>query len=407
MVPKFWTGMPALPEEDYKIDCKDVNFDRMLIPDITQLTMSEPSNRMTVDTNCAEAENLKERMEDLWDRTGIVYLTNTGLTEPSSQKAIVSLLKPSCIVYEGGANKREHMIDNVYDTGAPMEASLHYHHEMAYIQESAQYVSFLCLQAPRHLENLRGVTFISENIGATRDLMNHSSGLFGKLKDKGLCYVRKLPDLKFFEDNPEKDRSIVYNYWQTSMLTNDPDEAVEVGQRMGLECEWQQSPYFGRYLVTKYYASCFEYDPFNDANVLFASMADDYHWFDSWPGVMGLPHWERPLKLNFGDDTVMTRYEKQIMTDVYDGHGIPIRWRKGDIAIICNYRTAHGRPAYHLEDGEQRELGVILGETFTRQGPLPGKWKAFPPPDSNETEIPNLTRQDMMDMVRFVTQPVV
>ena len=31
-------------------------------------------------------------------------------------------------------------------------------------------------------------------------------------------------------------------------------------------------------MVTKYYASCFEYDPINDKNTLFASVADDYVW---------------------------------------------------------------------------------------------------------------------------------
>lgn len=45
---------------------------------------------------------------------------------------------------------------------------------------------------------------------------------------------------------------------------------------------------------------------------MYASVADDYAWFDSWPGVSDLPHWERPLKLNYGDDSVMTREDKQV-----------------------------------------------------------------------------------------------
>jgi len=49
-------------------------------------------------------------------------------------------------------------------------------------------------------------------------------------------------------------------------------------------------------------------------------------------------------------------------------------WKKGDLAIICNYRTAHGRPKYDLKSDEKRELGVILGETFSRQGGIEGKY---------------------------------
>ena len=69
----------------------------------------------------------------------------------------------------------------------------------------------------------------------------------------------------------------------------------------------------------------------------------------------------------------MTREDKQFWVDCYDNNGIPILWEKGDLAIICNYRTAHGRPQYDLLPGEKRELGVILGETYERRGAIEGK----------------------------------
>ena len=97
-------------------------------------------------------------------------------------------------------------------------------------------------------------------------------------------------------------------------------------------------------------------------------------WFDAWPKVMHLPYDERPLKLTFGDDTEMTLEEKQLFVDVYDRFGIPIQWNVGDIAVVCNYRFAHGRPGIHLDGDEERELGVVIGESFDRVGDLPDKW---------------------------------
>ena len=97
-------------------------------------------------------------------------------------------------------------------------------------------------------------------------------------------------------------------------------------------------------------------------------------WFDTWPRVMHLPYDERPLKLTFGDLSEMSREEKQLFVDVYDRFGVPIDWNVGDIAIVCNYRFAHGRPAIHLEGEEQRELGVLIGESYERVGDLPDKW---------------------------------
>jgi len=97
-------------------------------------------------------------------------------------------------------------------------------------------------------------------------------------------------------------------------------------------------------------------------------------WFDTWPKVMHLPYEQRPLRLTFGDLTEMTRDEKRLFVDIYDRFGIPIDWSVGDVAIVCNYRFAHGRPGIHLAEGEKRELGVLIGESFKRVGDLEGKW---------------------------------
>jgi hypothetical protein len=323
---------------------------------------------VTINKDHPEAKALIDLMSQKFNDVGAIQLINTGLTDFDEMEKLSKTVSGKGMWYEGGANLRGYLEKNVYDTGAPRHADLHYHHEMAYVKESTKWLAFLCEHAPKDPE--KGATFIADNVKTTDDLMSTNFGQ--KLKEKGLCYIRKLPDLKYFKDN-NLDSSIVYNYWQTSMGTDDMDEAVEVANRMGRDVEWEESPIFGRYMVTKFYVSAFEYCPYTDRNLLYASLADDYMWFDTWPGVMDLPHWERPLKLNFGDDEVMTREEKQEFVDVYDRHGVPIYWKKGDISVICNFRTAHGRPQYALEDDEKRELGV-LGETFSRVGDLPDKW---------------------------------
>jgi hypothetical protein len=154
------------------------------------------------------------------------------------------------------------------------------------------------------------------------------------------------------------------------MLTDDPDEAETMAKSRGLEIEWGPN----RLLKTRFYVSAFEYYPPLDRNLLYSSIADDGMWFDTWPRVMHLPYEERPLKLTFGDLSEMTREEKQLFVDVYDRFGVPIEWRAGDIAIVCNYRFAHGRPGIHLQEDEERELGVLIGEPYRRVGDLPGKW---------------------------------
>lgn len=370
IVPKFWTGVSAVEPEKFILDCSKFDMKKIVVPKTSNDHVSHTSvNEVEIDYNNPETNILIDEMTALFKEVGVVNCVNTGLTTLEEMEKLSKTVSGKGMWYEGGANLRGYLERNVYDTGAPRQANIHYHSEMAYVKESTKWIAFLCEHAAK--DPMRGSTFLSCKVKATDEIMSTAFG--HKLKEKGVCYVRKLPDLKYFKDN-NLDSSIVYNYWQTSMGTDDMDEAVEVANRKGLEVEWEDSPVFGRYMVTKFYISGFEYCPYTDRNLLYSSLADDYMWFDTWPGVKALPHWERPLKLNFGDDEVMTREEKQTFIDVYDNAGIPIYWRPGDFAIICNYRYAHGRPQYGLEPDEKRELGVVLGEAYMRQEEKPGKW---------------------------------
>ena len=269
--PRWWTGTPALPVESFTIDCADYAMDA---------------------GDLDKERERAQRMNALFDEIGLVCLVNTRLAELPAMREFAKLVIADEMRYKGGANPRDNLTKSVYEVGAPLEAWLHYHHEMAYVGHSTCMLGFLCHKALPD----RGYTFVSDNLRATDAILETEFGQ--KLKRLGICYHRNLTDREAY-----------------------------------------------------------------------AGM-----WFDSWPKVMHLPYDERPLKLTFGDDTEMTREEKQLFVDVYDRFGIPIPWNAGDIAVVCNYRFAHGRPGIRLEDGEERELGVVIGGSFERVGDLPDKW---------------------------------
>jgi len=338
--PRWWTGTPALPPESFTIDC-------------SEYAMGNEDVRPGGD--------LARRMNELFDSIGLVYLTNTRLSDLQTMRAFAKLVVTNEMRYEGGANPRDDLEANVYEVGAPLQAWLHYHHEMAYIGSSTRLLGFLCNKAVRD----KGFTFVSDNLKATDAILETELG--HKLKELGLCYHRDLTDRDAFAGTEQLG---VYNHWQKSMLTSDPDEAESIARSRGLEVEWGPN----RLLKTRYYVSAFEYFPLFDKNVLYSSIADDGMWFDSWPKVMHLPYDERPLKLTYGDGSELSRQEKKLFVDIYDRFGIPIEWHVGDIAIVCNYRFAHGRPSISLNENEERELGVLIGAAYERVGDLPDKW---------------------------------
>lgn len=338
--PRWWSGEPALSAASFTIDCSDYAMH---------------------DADLKPGSELAKRMNRVFDAVGLVYLVNTGLTDLQRMRLAGKLVIENEMRYEGGANPRDDLEANVYEVGAPLQAWLHYHHEMAYVGTSTKMLGFLARSAVHN----KGQTFVSDNLQATDAILQTELGR--KLKDLGLCYHRNLTDREAFKGTEEIG---VYNHWQKSMLTDDPDVAEQRARERGLETEWGPN----RLLRTRYYISAFEYFPQHDRNVLYSSIADDGMWFDTWPKVMHLPYDQRPLKLTFGDLTEMAHEEKRLFVDIYDRFGIPIDWNVGDVAIVCNYRFAHGRPGIHLAEGEQRELGVLIGESFSRVGDLDGKW---------------------------------
>jgi alpha-ketoglutarate-dependent taurine dioxygenase len=338
--PRWWTGTPALPPESFTIDCAGYAMD---------------------ESDLDRGGELARRMNQLFDDIGVVYLVNTRLTDLQHMRRFAKLVVENEMRYKGGANPRGDLEPNVYEVGAPLPAWLHYHHEMAYVSQSTRMLGFLSHKSVRG----KGYTYVSDNVQATDAILETDLGQ--KLKELGICYHRNLTDRDHYSGTEEIG---VYNHWQKSMLTENPEEAEALAKSRGLEVEWGPD----RLLKTRYYISAYEYFPPLDRNLLYASVADDGMWFDTWPKVMHLPYDERPLKLTYGDLSEFTREEKELFVEVYDRFGVPIPWNTGDIAIVCNYRFAHGRPGIYLADDEERELGVLIGEPYERVGDLPDKW---------------------------------
>ncbi len=338
--PRWWTGRPHLDASTYVIDAAEFGTDA-----------TDP----TPNTDLAAA------MRATYHDVGLVHVVNTGLTEHADMRALAKLVVDDEMAYRAGANPRDALEPNVYEIGAPLQAWLHYHHEMAYVSKSTTLVSFLC---KRELPG-RGATFVSDNLRATDALLETDFGR--KLRDLGVCYRRDLTDRDAFAG---REPIGVYNHWQQSLGTDDPDEAEARAQASGLVTSWGSD----RKLQTRFYTSAFEYFPQLDRNVLYSSIADHATWFDTWPLVDQVPPRDRPLWMTFGDDTDFTESDLRTYVDVYDRFGTPLDWRVGDVAVICNYRFAHGRPSIVLGQDEERELGVLLGAAFDRVGDLSDRW---------------------------------
>lgn len=348
--PRWWSGTRPIEPREYTLDGNDF--------DMSDTSYDSP---------------LGVAMREMYDRVGLVHVTNTGLDQLVDMRTVAKHVIDAEMEYDGGANPRDNIEPNVYEIGAPLTAWLHYHHEMAYVGRSTRVISFLAKDVlPQAADDpsadlgaSRGATFVSDSIGATDKLLSTDFGR--KLRDLGVCYHRNLTDRDAFADKTEFG---VYNHWQKSFGTDDCEEAAARARGQRLAVDWGED----RLMKTRFYCSAFEYFPGLDRNVLYSSLADHGMWFDTWPLVQHLPYEERPLHMTFGDDSEISADEIQQWIDLYDEFGMPLDWREGDVGVICNYRWAHGRPGIRLADGEQRKLGVVLGDQYDRVGVVSNRW---------------------------------
>ena len=170
--------------------------------------------------------------------------------------------------------RSDEIVPNVFDTGAPREAWLHYHHEMAYVNQSTSMLGF-CARAACDTPG-KGAMFLSDNIRATDSLMATEFG--AKLAEKGICYIRCLTDREEDPGGPVNsvgESAGVYNHWQQSFSATTREEVESQADAKGLELEWGP----GNFLRTKHYTSAFEYFPPLDRNLLYASVADHDMWW--------------------------------------------------------------------------------------------------------------------------------
>lgn len=74
--------------------------------------------------------------------------------------------------YQGGANSRRAINDNVFDTGVSHLTHIHYHHEMTYVSKSVEQIAFCCSAAPEG----KGYMYVSDGVKSTDALLKTELG---------------------------------------------------------------------------------------------------------------------------------------------------------------------------------------------------------------------------------------
>jgi hypothetical protein len=240
--------------------------------------------------------------------------------------------------YSGGATPREAVAGRVFEaTRTPAESRIVLHQEMAYLPRWPRKLAFYCLHAP----DTGGETLISSvrrfERGADPDFVQ-------RIRERGLLTTR---NFRSPGEVPEWMMS-VHRSWQEAFYTEDPAKAERDIEDMGLDYKWEDDGSL---------TASFRHSGFMDHHV-----TGQRHWFNQLLSQTFTPHslgerWPRyaeyyadgrpqPYGVRFGDGGAIPIEDVDAMMPLLNADTVAVPWQHGDILMIDNILTFHGRNSY-------------------------------------------------------------
>jgi hypothetical protein len=240
--------------------------------------------------------------------------------------------------YAAGATPRQSVSGRVFEaTRAPADTKLKLHQEMAYLPQYPKQLAFYCLQAPA----TGGETIIGDMRRFDREV---SRQFRNEIKRRGVLYTRnfRAPDSTL--GNAKLDA--FHRTWVDAFSTNDPDDAAAQCEAMQLGHQWLQD---GSLAVT-YRASGFIQHPLTREEIWFNQIATQ----SITAGNMGeefcalyRKHYgsTKPYSYltTYGDGTPIAAADLDSLYPLLDDITVAIPWQHGDVMLVDNFYTAHGR----------------------------------------------------------------
>src|SRR5690606_14832416 len=235
-------------------------------------------------------------------------------------------------------------------TAAPADFRLRLHQEMAYLPHYPNFLCFYCHVAPPE----GGETII----GDMRDFLPRVDPVFlARIRDKGVFYIRNFRDPARSTGSPLLDS--VHRTWQEAFYTDSKAHVEAECARMGLGCEWLAN---GSVSVT-YRARGFIDHPQTGQEIWFNQIATQSVTLENF-GPARYPlmrdfysdDYPPPFDTRYGDRSKIDLEDVNGLYPIYDDMVVAIPYRQGDVLLIDNYQTAHGRNPY----SGTRDVRVML-----------------------------------------------
>ncbi len=272
---------------------------------------------------------------------GAVLFKSYGIDNPTKLEQAVQGFPGQQLNYAGGNSPRTNLHGQVYtSTEHPSHTFISLHNELSYASEWPSYI-FFCCETPAEEG---GHTVIANSRNILNDL---SPEIVAAFREKGVCYIRNLHS--GFGPGPS---------WQETFETEDRKVVEEHCRANDIEIEWHGETLR---LIEKRDAII---EHSETGQEVWFNQADQFHPSTNpeevFEALMEIyeddPH-EMPQYACFRDGSPIPDYMLEEIRNIGDKNTAYFTWEKGDLLLLDNILTAHGRSPFK---GERRVLVSML-----------------------------------------------
>ncbi|WP_323809615.1 TauD/TfdA family dioxygenase [Sphingobium baderi] len=293
-------------------------------------------------------------LEQLIAREGPVRMHGFAVTCTQDFSALACLYDAPREGYVGGATPRSQLAERVFEaTRSPPEHRLIVHQEMAYLPRWPRKILFYCAQPSR-----TGGETITADVRSFDRLV--PARLRDAVCDRGVRYIRNFR-------GPGEIPAVLasaHRSWQEAFYTDDPAEAEAACTRMGLSWRWLDdgslsAEYSAPGLVTHpLTGETLWFNHIHSQTMMPESEPARWEAYDAWYAD-GRP---KGYEVRFGDGGEIPLDDVRHIFGLLDKMAGGFRWAAGDLLLIDNIVTFHGRNPFEgernvqvalLEEGEQ------------------------------------------------------
>lgn len=258
------------------------------------------------------------------------------------------------INYIGGDSPRDKIKGGIYtSTEAPPSIKIPLHNELSFVKNYPKHIYFYCQIAPEQ----KGETIIGD---ARKILKEIHPDVRKRFSEKGLkyvsCYYKDSFVMKMLNRFQRSHRS-----WLDVFEVDDKAQVEKLCRENEFEFKWNQNDWIQ---ISQTRPSTLVH-PETKEEVWF----NQVHLYDFNPRLLGIGRYigaklfycRDHMKLHevsYADQTKIARDDLYHILDVLDANTIYFPWKRGDVLVLDNVLSMHGREVF---SGKRRILTAMTG----------------------------------------------